>query len=111
MDSGDKSLSKAMSVAWRTFLLQTFHLPTNDPDPDSEGYEATPRAAGGPSGVPANWQAQEAALTEWQERIDVIATDPKALGELYKEAYATKAGPAVLSLIVAAGNKAKAGQQ
>lgn len=33
-DSGDKSTAKAMSVALRTFLLQAFTLPTDEPDPD-----------------------------------------------------------------------------
>lgn len=34
-DAGDKGLTKAMSVAYRTFLLQTFAIPTDEPDPDS----------------------------------------------------------------------------
>jgi hypothetical protein len=38
-DSGDKATAKAMSVALRTCLLQTFMLPTDDPDPDHEVYE------------------------------------------------------------------------
>ena len=32
-DYGDKATSKAMSVAFRTYLLQTLTLPTNEPDP------------------------------------------------------------------------------
>jgi hypothetical protein len=39
MDSGDKAYSKAMSVAWRTALLQTLALPTDEPDPDVTSYE------------------------------------------------------------------------
>lgn len=39
MDSGDKATSKAMSVAYRTFLIQALTLPTDDPDPDSFTYE------------------------------------------------------------------------
>jgi hypothetical protein len=39
MDSGDKATSKAMSVAFRTALLQALTLPTDEPDPDSETYE------------------------------------------------------------------------
>ncbi len=39
MDSGDKGTAKAMSVAYRTFLLQTFTLPTDEPDPDHSIYE------------------------------------------------------------------------
>lgn len=39
MDSGDKAASKAMSVAWRTALIQALSLPTDEPDPDSQTYE------------------------------------------------------------------------
>lgn len=39
MDSGDKGTAKAMSVAFRVFLLQSLCLPTDDPDPDSEVYQ------------------------------------------------------------------------
>lgn len=39
MDSGDKATAKAMSVAFRTALLQALCLPTDEPDPDSQSYE------------------------------------------------------------------------
>lgn len=39
MDFGDKGAPKAMSVAFRTALIQTLCLPTHDVDPDSESYE------------------------------------------------------------------------
>ena len=38
-DTGDKATPKAMSVAFRTALLQTFALPTQDTDPDAQVYE------------------------------------------------------------------------
>ncbi|MFC9768626.1 ERF family protein [Rhodococcus jostii] len=38
-DSGDKSVSKAQSVAYRTFLLQGLTVPTQEPDPDSSVHE------------------------------------------------------------------------
>lgn len=38
-DSGDKAVSKAMSVAFRTALIQALALPTNEPDPDAQSYE------------------------------------------------------------------------
>ena len=38
-DSGDKATAKAMSVAFRTAMLQVFCLPTDEPDPDSFSYE------------------------------------------------------------------------
>ena len=43
MDSGDKATAKAMSVAYRTALLQVLCLPTDEPDPDSHTYERAPR--------------------------------------------------------------------
>ena len=44
MDSGDKATAKAMSVAFRTALLQTLSLPTDEPDPDSQSYERSEKA-------------------------------------------------------------------
>lgn len=38
-DAGDKAAPKAMSVAFRTALLQALALPTDEPDPDSQTYE------------------------------------------------------------------------
>jgi hypothetical protein len=49
MDFGDKAIAKAMSVAYRTFLLQALTIPTDEPDPDSESYER-----GAPSGIGAS---------------------------------------------------------
>lgn len=39
MDSADKGVSKAMSVAYRIALIQALTLPTDEPDPDSYHYE------------------------------------------------------------------------
>ena len=48
MDFGDKAIAKAMSVAYRTFLLQALTIPTDEPDPDSESYErGVPNRIGG----------------------------------------------------------------
>ncbi len=38
-DAGDKATPKAMSVAFRTALLQALCLPTDEPDPDVSSYE------------------------------------------------------------------------
>lgn len=38
MDAGDKATAKAMSVAWRTVLIQVFALTTGDVDADSETF-------------------------------------------------------------------------
>ena len=51
MDFGDKAIPKAMSVAYRTFLLQALTIPTDEPDPDGETYER-----GVPNGTGASQQ-------------------------------------------------------
>ncbi len=38
-DHGDKATPKAMSVAFRTALLQALALPTDEPDPDQHTYQ------------------------------------------------------------------------
>ena len=38
-DAGDKAISKAQSVAYRVFLLQSLTIPTDEPDPDYEVHE------------------------------------------------------------------------
>lgn len=38
-DSGDKAVPKAMSVAFRTVLLQALCIPTGDPEPDATVHE------------------------------------------------------------------------
>lgn len=45
MDSGDKATAKAMSVAYRTALLQTLCLPTDESDPDGDTFERSPVSA------------------------------------------------------------------
>lgn len=63
-DSGDKGTAKAMSVAYRTFLLQALCLPTDDPDPDHDTYQET-RPQEGP-----NWaENYQAALAKGPENF------------------------------------------
>lgn len=73
MDSGDKATAKAMSVAWRTCLLQTLALPTDEPDPDADSYERAPH--------------RETDLA-WMDTFDariVAATSVTDLRALWKE--------------------------
>jgi hypothetical protein len=58
MDSGDKATAKAMSVAYRTALLQTLCLPTDDTDPDAETFERSP-ASSEPARPPAGSYARK----------------------------------------------------
>lgn len=84
-DSGDKATAKAMSVAYRTFLLQLLCLPTDEPDPDTYSYEVA---------------ATTNAGTDWQAQIDGLA-DIEAARALYANARQNKAGTAVLKAIEA----------
>lgn len=44
-DAGDKAVPKAMSVAYRTVLLQTLCIPSGDPDPDQSVHERAAQPA------------------------------------------------------------------
>lgn len=68
-DSGDKATAKAHSVAFRTALLQTLCLPTDEADPDSHTYER----ASGPD--PA-----EIALNEANEARGEMLSDLSSRG-------------------------------
>lgn len=57
-DSGDKATPKAMSVAYRTALLQTLALPTDEPDPDSHTYVRDNEPAAAPPQPPAEKWAE-----------------------------------------------------
>ena len=46
MDSGDKATAKAHSVAFRTAMLQTLCLPTDEKDPDVDLYERSAAPSG-----------------------------------------------------------------
>lgn len=73
MDSGDKATAKAMSVAFRTALLQSLSLPTDDIDPDAQSYERSEK-------VVVDTKALAKAITE--------ASDLENLAKL--GAYITK---------------------
>lgn len=59
MDSGDKATAKAMSVAFRTCLLQTLVLPTDEQDPDHDVYERAPASKTKPAADRLAARAQE----------------------------------------------------
>lgn len=84
-DSGDKATAKAMSVAYRTFLLQLLCLPTDEPDPDTYSYELD---------VPVAWDAEIANVTTRDEAKD-----------LYVRAKQSGASKAVLTAIESKGKE------
>jgi hypothetical protein len=65
-DSGDKSVAKAMSVAFRIALLQTLSLPTDDPDPDSQSYE---RGTGQPNATRPAAQSSDVQAQRAKEAV------------------------------------------
>jgi hypothetical protein len=97
MDSGDKAMSKAMSVAFRTALLQALALPTDEPDPDSVSYE---RSVALPPATVEEYNAIHSALLEADsaESLTQIAQtvgnhnftdeDKKSLRTVYTQRFA-----------------------
>ena len=103
MDSGDKACAKAMSVAFRIALLQTFALPTDEVDPDAESYErspseasqAAPKPAARPS--PAKTKAEPAKPAEAATAVSKltleqltehakVARDSRRLNQIWSDA-------------------------
>lgn len=80
-DSGDKAAPKAMSVAFRTALLQSLTLPTDEPDPDSQTYERSPAPVGEP--VSPLSQARSSLADAWAEAGNPI--DPEKIAAAYEE--------------------------
>lgn len=81
MDSGDKAVSKAMSVALRTALLQTLALPTDEKDPDADAYTRSE-----PQVVREESRAEEvvrkAGITEVAEQAAAPVEDEDATNAL-----------------------------
>lgn len=74
MDSGDKATAKAMSVAYRTCLLQTLCLPTDDVDPDAETFvRSEPRTQ-----QPRSEQPRTSAPPEKSNKAAPQRTDAQA---------------------------------
>lgn len=85
-DSGDKATPKAMSVAFRTFLLQSLCLPTDEPDPDQHQYERA-EAPAPPQETPAQTALRGIANAQDGATLDQIVawaqaqavTDPQVV--------------------------------
>lgn len=73
-DSGDKAMSKACSVAYRTAFLQGLCLPTDSRDPDQDTYHVSQRDDGDTAPVNAGKAAQARAEWEAQQREARAAT-------------------------------------
>lgn len=76
MDSGDKATAKAMSVAFRTALIQALSLPTDEPDPDVNSYERSTVSITDHQWVKDMEQRIKAAAST--EELDALADEMKA---------------------------------
>jgi hypothetical protein len=74
-DSGDKATAKAMSVAYRTLLIQALTLPTGDQDPDETNYH---RAEHDPT------PEQERDLGRWRGEVSAAGVDRVKLTTLWE---------------------------
>jgi hypothetical protein len=83
MDSGDKATPKAMSVAFRTFLLQALCLPTDDTDPDEHAYERSAPSKSKPKPAP-----DPDLVEQWTEAVDVLCGNADATKEQLRTLYA-----------------------
>ena len=100
MDSGDKAYSKAMSVAFRTALIQVLAIPTQERDPDHDIYER--------AGKPLMPEA--AAHIDWDANREQLADNADGLVMLYRLASAHGVGQEVLDRIAESGRSARAAE-
>ena len=94
-DTGDKATPKAMSVAFRTALLQTFALPTQDTDPDAQVYERQKSA-------PAPFKPSRDWVAEMREAV-AAGADRDKKNEIYAGAVAEGAPSPFLDKVREAG--------
>ena len=86
-DFSDKATAKAMSVALRTFLIQSLVLPTDEEDPDAvsieRGVPQAPPAA--PVTIPDDWQdwVQAAEMDGDVNTLEVMESQATAAGNNY----------------------------
>lgn len=110
-DTADKGTAKAMSVAYRTLLLQAFTLPTDDPDPDSENAEPytrepVPSRHGNGAAPAARPPAPTWSRDAVQGGISAANGDVAALRAFYDEAKAGGCPEQGLVMIQKAGEAA-----
>ena len=97
MDSGDKAVAKAMSVALRTCLLQSLMLPTDEPDPDSFSYDRDDAVPQEPvvefdPNTPETW-GDSVTLPQAKKIVLAAAGGDKEAAKVAWEACGLKKGP------------------
>ena len=99
MDSGDKGTAKAMSVAYRIFLLQALSIPTHSGDPDESSYERATAAVSWNKNVAkqhlvAKLGKDEAARAWTHLELDQIEEWSEQLADSYVAAWQADSGEA-----------------
>lgn len=83
-DAGDKAVSKAESVAYRTFLLQALTVPTDEPDPDHDVHQ---RAAY--HEPPTNDGVPEKASQQQQKHLHALLSEHDLTSDEQRHAMGT----------------------
>lgn len=96
-DFGDKATAKAMSVAFRTALIQALALPTDETDPDAQSYDVSDGIAHQgrrrqqtptPSPAPSPMFVAKTAVAEaWVKHHNATVFDPAVAGEEFAALY------------------------
>ena len=89
-DSGDKATAKAMSVAFRTCLLQALTLPTDEADPDADVYDATVQTAATTAGAGQTATTQTGQAPSFMANVQQNWNNPNGLVPLLE--WARKIG-------------------
>lgn len=89
-DSGDKATAKAMSVAFRTCLLQALTLPTDEADPDADVYDATVQTAAPTAGAGQAATTQTGRAPSFMASVQENWNNPSGLVPLLE--WARKVG-------------------
>lgn len=96
-DSSDKSISKAQSVAYRTFLTQALTIPTGDADPDASTHE---RSFGGARVKPV--EDVTAALKALKAAADRAGVSKEGVESYLQEKFNTGLSGVTLAQAVSA---------
>lgn len=115
-DSGDKATAKAHSVAFRTAMLQTLALPTDEKDPDVDTYERSAPPPAQPPGQAdlmaalAEIDVHPGAFAAWAITPQGWSANVRALDDAGLSALAAKvrANPDAVRAGIAAHSKADA---
>lgn len=77
----DKGLAKAQTIALRTFLIQLFQIPTEDPETDPDARDARPPAHQPQRSAPAARAAAAPPVNDQIETIRTLWRETAALGQ------------------------------